>query len=269
MSRERGRRGGGATAFADLNHLLVELVDGVRAVLGDNFCGAYLQGSFAVGDADAYSDVDFIVVTNDDVTPAQQAELQALHQSLYTRPTPWAKHLDGSYVPREILRRPDPDRCPLLYLGNGATEFALDNHDNTAVVRWTLREHGVVLAGPNPRELVDPITPDQLHEEVRWVLTAWAAWFRSIDSVSRRMLAVAVLSHCRILNTLATGKVASKRVAGRWALEELDPSWRSLIGWALDDRPDPWTKVDEPADSARIRRTHEFMGYAARWADEH
>jgi predicted nucleotidyltransferase len=66
----RERRG--ATPFDDLNELLVELVVGVKEVLGDNFCGAYLQGSFAVGDADARSDVDFVVVTEDEVTPEQQ-----------------------------------------------------------------------------------------------------------------------------------------------------------------------------------------------------
>ena len=269
LSLERDRTGGGATAFADLNQLLIELVDGVRNVLGDTFCGAYLQGSFAVGDADAHSDVDFIVVTKDDVASKQQAELQALHQRLYALTTQWAQHLEGSYIPQKVLRRPDPDRRPLLYLDNGATEFAFDNHDNTAVVRWSLREHGVVLAGPDPRELVDPITPDELRADVRWALAEWAEWFRSSDSISRRGLAVAVLSHCRILHTLTTGVVASKRVAGEWALEELDPQWRSLIGWALDDRPDPWTKVGEPADPGRLSRTQSFIGYAAQWAAEH
>jgi Domain of unknown function (DUF4111) len=232
-------------------------------MLGDNFCGAYLQGSFAVGHADAHSDVDFIIVTMDDVTPEQQTKLQALHQTLYALPTPWAQHLDGSYVPRRILRRSDPARRPLLYLDNGATELALDNHDNTAVVRWSLREHGVVLAGPEPRELIDPISPDELRDDVRWALDEWAAWFRSQDSISRRRLAVAVLSHCRILHTLATGEVTSKRVAGEWTLHELDPAWASLIRWALEARPDPWTKVGEPADPARVRRTRAFIDYVA------
>ena len=264
-SRERGD----ATPFDDLNQLLVELLVGATKVLGDSFCGAYLQGSFAVGDADADSDVDFIVVTKEDVTPKQQAELQALHQTLYTLPTSWAQHLEGSYIPRKVLRRPDPDRRPLLYLDNGATEFALDNHDNTAVVRWSLREHGVVLAGPDPRELVEPIAADQLRAEMRWALGNWQAWFRSIDSISRRALAVAVLSHARILHTLAIGEVSSKRTAGEWALRALDPEWAPLIRWALEDRPDPWTKVREPADPVLLRRTRQFLDYAAGWAAEH
>ena len=79
-------------------------------------------------------------------------------------------------------------------------------------------------------------------------------------------LAVAVLSHCRVLHTLAVGQVTSKRVAGAWALQALDPEWASLIRWALDDRPDPWSKVHEPADPALLRRTWQFIVYAARWA---
>jgi hypothetical protein len=264
-----GGERGDATPFDDLNQLLVELVAGVKEVLGDNFCGAYLQGSFAVGDADAHSDVDFIVVTEDEVKPEQQAELQALHQSLYALPTSWAQHLEGSYIPRKVLRRLDPDRRPLLYLDNGATEFALDNHDNTAIVRWLLREYGVILAGPDPRELVDPVTPDELRAEVRWALGLWQAWFRSTNSISRRALAVAVLSHARILHTLAIGEVSSKRTAGKWALHVLDPEWAPLIRWGLEDRPGPWTKVREPADPALLRRTRQFIDYAAGWAAEH
>lgn len=264
-NRERGD----ATPFDDLNRLLVELVVGAKEVLGACFCGAYLQGSFAVGDADVHSDVDFIVVTEGDVAPEQQAELQALHRSLHALPTSWAQHLEGSYIPRKVLRRLDSDRRPLLYLDNGATEFVLDNHDNTVVVRWSLREHGVVLAGPDPCELVEPITADELRADVRWALRAWRAWFRSTKLISRRALAVAVLSHARILHTLAVGEVSSKRAAGDWALRALDPEWAPLIGWALEDRPDPWTKVREPADPDLLRSARQFIDYAARWAAEH
>ena len=122
-----------------------------------------------------------------------------------------------------------------------------------------------MLAGPEPRQLIDRIPPNELREDVRWALNEWAAWFR-LGSISRRGLAVAVLSHCRILHTLAIGEVASKRVAGEWALRELDPQWASLIRWALDDRPDPWAKVREEADPELVRRTLAFIGYAAQWA---
>jgi len=132
----------GPTIYAELNAVLRELVESAQAILGVSFCGAYLQGSFALGDADEESDFDFVIVTHDEVSDAQAAGLQAMHERIFAGQTPWAQHLEGSYVPRERLRRVDPSRSPWLYLDNGATELIRDNHCNTAVVRWSLREHG-------------------------------------------------------------------------------------------------------------------------------
>ena len=49
----------------------------------------------------------------------------------------------------------DPPQ-PWLYVDNGSRELEWSTHDNCRVVRWVLRGHGVVLAGPDPAELVDP-----------------------------------------------------------------------------------------------------------------
>ena len=49
-----------------LNGVLRELIAGAREALGENFVAAYLQGSFAVGDWDVDSDVDFLIATERD-----------------------------------------------------------------------------------------------------------------------------------------------------------------------------------------------------------
>ena len=49
---------------------------------------------------------------------------------------------------------------PLWYLDHGSRSLGQHNHDNTVVVRWVLRERGVVLSGPEPETLVDPIPVD-------------------------------------------------------------------------------------------------------------
>src|SRR5688572_8035248 len=59
------------TPYAELNLVLDHLLAGVRAALGENLVGAYLQGSFAVGDFTPWSDCDFIVVTGEDLRPAE------------------------------------------------------------------------------------------------------------------------------------------------------------------------------------------------------
>jgi hypothetical protein len=56
--------------------------------------------------------------------------------------------------------------------------------------------------------------------------------------------------------------VTTKREAGEWALGALSPEWASLVQQALDDRPDPWTKVGEPVEPAVVERTMAFVDYA-------
>jgi hypothetical protein len=143
-----------------------------------------------------------------------------------------------------------------------------DNHDNSAVVRWSLREHGVVLEGPDPTTLVDPISGAELRCEVLWVIDDFGDWLRARETWSARLQTLAVISYCRILHTLETGAVASKRASGEWAREVLDAEWRDLVDGALDDRPDPWSKVRETAETSLVRRTLRFVDYAARRSRE-
>jgi hypothetical protein len=251
----------GPTIYPDLNAVLRELVASARTILAENFCGAYLQGSFAVGDADVHSDVDFVVVTHDELSAEQVAALQEVHKRIYTLDVPWAQHLEGSYVPKDSFRYVDPSRAQYLYLDNGATELIWDEHCNTAVVRWSLREHGITLAGPDPKSLVEPVSSEQLRSEMLMKMHEWADWAKTPE-MSRWKQPYLVSSYCRALHTFSTGRVVSKRVAGEWALSTLDPKWAGLVQRALDDRPDPWLRVHQPADPDAVDRTLAFIDYA-------
>jgi len=65
--------GSRTTQFAELNELLGQIVPQIKSILGDNFVGAYLQGSFALGAADMYSDCDFLIVARRALTSAFHA----------------------------------------------------------------------------------------------------------------------------------------------------------------------------------------------------
>jgi hypothetical protein len=130
-----------------------------------------------------------------------------------------------------------------------------------------VREHGVVLDGPDPKSLVAPVSADQLRDEVVAALEEWAEWApepTKAGPMSRWKQTLLVLSYCRMLHTLATGRVSSKRAAGEWALGALDPEWTRLIQGALDDRPDPWGRVYQPADPELAERTLAFVKYASK-----
>jgi hypothetical protein len=74
------------TCFPELDAVLAVLVHGVRERLAGNFVGAYLQGSFAIGDADTGSDCDLIVAIEHDLTAGEMRELDRLHEAIHRLP---------------------------------------------------------------------------------------------------------------------------------------------------------------------------------------
>jgi predicted nucleotidyltransferase len=251
------------TSDLELNAVLQEFVTSVQAILGSNFVGAYLQGSFAAGDWDIDSDVDFLVVVDHEISGAELPALQAMHSRIYDLESHWAQHLEGSYFPRELLRSSDLAQ-ELLYLDNTARELVRSRHDNTLVVRWVVREYGILLAGPDAAELIEPVPTDELRREIRQTMHDWAEQiFANPSEMDNRWYQpFAVLSYCRMLHTLQSGRVFSKPVSAEWAKKALDSRWAGLIQRARDERPNPSLKVRQKADAEDFNSTLEFISYA-------
>lgn len=216
--------------------LLQALLDGIRQALGGQFAGMYLHGSLATGAFDPdRSDVDFLVVTWDKLPPDLLQNLASLHARLFVSGLPWATNYEGSYIPGNALRRYDPADCvhPAVEVDGS---FGLAVHGTDWVVqRHILREHGISLAGPPARELIDPISPDELRLAVRVLIQE--RWARQHEDPSRlqssEYQAYAVLTMCRMWYTLEEGAVASKRQAARWAMQRLEDRWHPLVEEAL------------------------------------
>ncbi len=251
-----------ATQFPELNTLLVELAERTRMILGGNFVGAYLQGSFAVGDADMASDCDFLIPVRGRITPEQEAALRSLHREFPERPEHWAKHLEGSYPDKDELRTLTGLGKEWLYIDHGWSEMQWSTHCNTEVVRWSLRECGGTIIGPEPRTLVDEVSADvlraKMREEVRDLIPHLNHWTSLSIAWSQRY---AVTTLCRILQTFESGRITSKRAALLWGRESLDLEWAPLIQRALDGRAAFW---NEPARPEDIEKTTAFAEYAKR-----
>jgi hypothetical protein len=251
------------TPYPDLNGVLRELIASVQGVLGDTFVAVYLQGSFAVGDFDRHSDVDFVIVIERELPDNQVQALQAMHECVYNLDCKWAQHLEGSYFPRDVLRRCDQRGKLLWYLDNGSRSLIQSDHCNTVVVRWTVREHGVVLAGPSPATLIDPIPVEALRQEILATIHDWGHEILAEPERfnNRFYQSFIVLSYCRMLHDLDKGGVGSKRAGAEWAKATLDPSWAGLIDRTWDGRPNPSLSVRQPADPQDFGRTLEFVRY--------
>jgi len=105
---EMAYQGAHPTPYPEVNALLGLLLLDVRAILGDRFVGMYLYGSLASGDFHRESDVDYIVVTHEEISDELLLALDAMHQGIAMMDVWCATQLEGSYVPREALRQYDP-----------------------------------------------------------------------------------------------------------------------------------------------------------------
>ncbi len=251
------------TPYPDLNIVLRELVESVHTALGDNFVAACLQGSFAVGDFDRYSDVDFIIAIEEELSKKQIQDLQALHERVYNLEPEWAQHLEGSYIPKDVLRRHDQTGKKLWYLDHGARSLIRSDHCNTLIVRWVVREKGVALAGPSPASLVDPIPVELLRREILATINDWGhEILADPDQFNNRFYqGFLVLNYCRMLHDHHTGSPASKHEGAEWAKVTLDPSWSGLIDRAWSGRPNPALSVRQPADPDEFSRTLALIEY--------
>ena len=136
-----------------------------------------------------------------------------------------------------------------------------EHWSDCVVQRHVLRERGITLAGPPPATLIDPVSADDLRQAMRDLLPRWAeSLFSDPSDLARRgTQAYVALSICRMLYTLETGAVASKREAAAWAGTALGEKWRDLVARAWRGRENPGAKPSAEDISATL----EFMRYAA------
>lgn len=218
----------------------------MQTILEKNFLGMYLYGSLASGDFDEQSDVDFVVVTADAVSPETVSLLKAMHSRLgHTRPG-MGMRLEGSYVPRADLRRYKQDGTKYPTLND--RKFYLDKqYSDWIIQRHILRECGVSVIGDPPRNFIDPVAPEELRGAVTGILNEW--WEPMLHNPdflkSGPYQAYAVLTMCRALFTLEHGAVASKSVSARWVQENLRQQ-AGLIEGALKGRSGaPFNELEE------------------------
>lgn len=250
----------GPTPYSDVNAVLQMLLSGAQSVLGDHFVGLYFYGSLASGDFNPQtSDIDFVVVTDADLSEELIYELEALHIYLWNSDLKWAAKLEGAYLPLHTLRRYDPNAAPCPTINEG--RFYLDRQGSDWIIqRYILRKYGAALCGPPLQSSIDPVTPDDLRCAVIDVLQEW--WRPMLDDPSwirnREYEAFATLTMCRALYALEYGDIVSKPVAACWALQTLDGRWAEL-----SDRAAAWPQ--EP-QSSNLNETLEFIRYTIKFA---
>lgn len=254
------------TTYPDVNTILDLLYTHAKDILQDQLLGMYLHGSLANGDFDTHSDIDVIFTTRDDISAEIFAKLQTMHEEISRLDSPWAIQLEVSYIPQDALRRFDPlnNQHPHIDRGTGETLHIMAHECDWVIQRHIVRERGITVIGPDPKNLIDPVSQHDLRKAVADGLPLWMNPILANPSEmnTRGYQSFFVLSLCRMLYTLKHGEILSKAAAAKWAMIELDPKWKPLIERALVGRQNPNT-APETED---INATLDMMRYTLQQA---
>jgi hypothetical protein len=159
-----------------------------------------------------------------------------MHLQIWAIGQKWASKLEGCYIPQELIRRHHSGTAPCPTVNEGRF-YVADLGSDWIIQRHIVRQHGVVLAGPDPKTLIDRVSPDEIRRAVKGVLEEW--WFPMLDDPSwladrgGEYRAFAILTMCRALHAVEHGEIVSKAAAARWAQAQLGEKWRPVIQRAL------------------------------------
>jgi predicted nucleotidyltransferase len=223
------------TPYPEVNQALGVFLSEVQAALGERFIGLYLYGSLAGGDFNPLrSDIDFVVVTEDELPGETVQALEAMHNRLWATGEKWYLKLEGSYITRTALRQYHPADGPFPCVNEG--QFYLAHHESDWILqRAILRESGVAVAGPDIRPMIDLVSPEDIRAAVNDYIEEW--WRPMLGNPerlhNRHYQAYATLSMCRACYTLQYGRVGSKTESARWAQQTFGERWIGLIEDAL------------------------------------
>jgi predicted nucleotidyltransferase len=242
----------------EVTEILEQLLQGVQQELPNNVVGLYLRGSLAYGDFNAdTSDLDILVVTERAINNAEFGRLFAFHQRLANLPNPYAKRIEIAYLDKAAVREFQPrQRYPTLEQGAGESLKWAEHGRNWVLERWTVREYGRALSGPNPRTFIKPISPDEIRQAVCVRLKDWVAWAQDENDpdwqLPKSHKAYVIETMCRALYTLENGELASKPHAVLWALQNLSRPWRELVEQSQKWRTDNEVNLSVNPDVRRF-----------------
>jgi hypothetical protein len=219
------------TPHPDINQLLGDLLDQMQRILGQKLVGLYLYGSLVSGDFDRdTSDIDLLAATESDIDDQEFQQLQSMHNDLIARNQYWRNRLEIAYLSITALKTFRTHTSKIAIISPGEPFHIKEAGKDWLINWWVVREQGVVLFGPAPSTIIDPISKQEFLEVVQAHTRSWRDWIA--DMRDQPSQAYAILTLCRALYAYNNGEQVSKKQAALWAQERF-PQWASLIQQAL------------------------------------
>jgi Nucleotidyltransferase domain len=210
--------------------------------------GLYLTGSVTLGDYHrGRSDIDFMAFTTRPVAdPDVVALLSDVHAALTAdlhAALPGTGHYDGNYIDLAGLPAVPDDEPRAPHVVNGTFHGSDPNGQLTPATWAEFTRYAIAVRGPKRADLGIAIAHDRLNH---WLLGNLNGYWKSSavsgleklrqheggEAVPGEAVAWMATGAARLHYTLATGDIASKSAAGRYAIS-LFPSYSSVVNAAL------------------------------------
>lgn len=210
-----------------INHLLVQM----QTILGNKLIGLYLDGSLVMGDFDInISDIDLVAILESDINDKEFEDLEKMHVDLIGKYKEWDDRIEVCYISKEALNSTRTKVMPIVNISPGEPFHRTASRKEWLMNWYLLREKNVVIFGPDPKTIIDPISKEEFIQNVQAHVRGWGEWVKTMRN--RYAQAYAILTMCRALYAYKKTDQVSKREAAIWVQKEL-PEWSKLIKDAL------------------------------------
>jgi hypothetical protein len=216
----------------DPRETLAELTSLLMRELGDRLVGLYLFGSLASGAFhDGKSDLDLFAVLTREVKEGDQFDaLASLHAAFVSAHPTWTERIEVGYVSHAVLQSFTEVPSGRIAAISPGEPFHLREVGTGWLLNWySVCTQGEILAGPPPLEVGPVVSASTFKRAVADQVGEWK------DIVGRPSVGYVpaqqgyiVVTLCRALYTLATGKQTSKEAAVAWAAEQY-PEWATFV----------------------------------------
>ena len=195
------------------------------------------MGSLSYGDFNPdNSDIDLVTIVNGPLSPEQLEDLKSMHLHVEASHEKWAKRIECSYLPMNMLPSIQPPKTPRPYFGEEIFYPEAPYGNEWIINQYLLYKHGIALIGPDFKTLIKPIDIEDVREAcIRDLFEEWEPKINDQEWLSNsHYQAYIVLNLCRILYTVSCHETSTKKASAAWVKREFASRWNILIEAAED-----------------------------------
>lgn len=245
------------------------------AALAEQECPGLIRAFYVVGSValdgydEQFSDIDFVAVISHPVSPTDMEALEHLHETVH-RKFPKSK-LSGSYLQWDDLGKFEEDIQPHPYYQDDRLH-ATGHFEINSVTWWILKNHGVTMWGPEPKDLPFTVDWDVLLANMRENLNSyWLGWTQQprafLVLLSDWGVQWTVLGVLRQYYTFRENSIVTKLDAAKYARNNFPDRWQPLIEEAIHIR-EGRRKRHYRSRISRMVDTVRFLKYAIQRSNE-